>query len=342
MRLRTCLWDVVPFTGMVLMEGCTVGLTIMAKTAMARGMSHFVFVLYSNALASLILLPSSFIFYRITIAQNLAFTGLSYSSPILACGMGNLIPAFSFILSIILRMGKVDLRKSSSQAKTFGTLISIMGAIMVIVYKGPAIRRASSPSHSNQLRVSPPFLLYSSTPENWVLGGLLLAAASLSVSIWNIIQAGTVKEYPEVMTVLSFYSLFGTIQCAVVSIIAERDLTAWKLKLDMELVVIVLTAVFGSVIRSSVQVWCMRMKGPVYVAMFKPLTIVMAVIAGIIFFGDSLHFGSVVGAFIVGMGYYGVMWGQIREEEMKEDSGDHSLGSSSTQKVPLLENEVEV
>ena len=40
---------------------------------------------------------------RITIAQNLAFVGLSYSSPIRACGMGNLIPTFSFLLSIILR-----------------------------------------------------------------------------------------------------------------------------------------------------------------------------------------------------------------------------------------------
>lgn len=40
---------------------------------------------------------------RITIAQNLAFVGLSYSSPIVACGMANQSPAFSFILGILLR-----------------------------------------------------------------------------------------------------------------------------------------------------------------------------------------------------------------------------------------------
>ncbi|OVA03714.1 hypothetical protein BVC80_1431g29 [Macleaya cordata] len=49
---------------MVVMEGCTVGLTIMTKTVMARGMSPYVFVVYSNALSSLILLVSFFIFHR--------------------------------------------------------------------------------------------------------------------------------------------------------------------------------------------------------------------------------------------------------------------------------------
>lgn len=58
------LWEVIPFSVMVLMEGCTVGLTIMTKTVMAKGMSQFVFVVYSNALSSIILLPYSLIFRR--------------------------------------------------------------------------------------------------------------------------------------------------------------------------------------------------------------------------------------------------------------------------------------
>lgn len=56
--------EVAQFVVMVIMEGCTIGLTILAKTAMSNGMSPFVFVLYTNALASLILLPYSFFFHR--------------------------------------------------------------------------------------------------------------------------------------------------------------------------------------------------------------------------------------------------------------------------------------
>ncbi len=62
MGVRDVLGEVVPFTVMVTMEGCTIGLTILAKTAMTNGMSPFVFVVYTNALASILLLPYSFIF----------------------------------------------------------------------------------------------------------------------------------------------------------------------------------------------------------------------------------------------------------------------------------------
>ena len=53
-----------PMVGMVMAECAQVGLMIMGKVAMSHGMSNFIFVFYSNALASLILLPSSFLFHR--------------------------------------------------------------------------------------------------------------------------------------------------------------------------------------------------------------------------------------------------------------------------------------
>jgi hypothetical protein len=43
------------------------------------------------------------------------------------------------------------------------------------------------------------------------------------------------------MKIASFYSLAGTIQCAIFSLIVERDLNAWKLRLNMELLLIVIT-----------------------------------------------------------------------------------------------------
>ncbi|KAG9160565.1 hypothetical protein Leryth_020712 [Lithospermum erythrorhizon] len=120
------LEDVLPCISMLLVEACTIFLTIAASTAMARGMSPFVFVVYTNALASIILLPYSFISDRdkiqrplftshllwrvfllgligVTIAQNLAFLGLFYSSPIVAISMANIVPALSFMLTAMLK-----------------------------------------------------------------------------------------------------------------------------------------------------------------------------------------------------------------------------------------------
>jgi hypothetical protein len=64
MGLRSNLMGLVPFAAMVVVECLDVGLTTLSKAAMSKGMSHYVFVVYSNALATLILIPSSFIIHR--------------------------------------------------------------------------------------------------------------------------------------------------------------------------------------------------------------------------------------------------------------------------------------
>jgi len=43
--------------------------------------------------------------------------------------------------------------------------------------------------------------------------------------------------------------------------------------------------------RSVVYTWAMRKKGPVYVAMFSPLGMVIAIGMGVIFLGESLYLG---------------------------------------------------
>ena len=53
-----------PFVAMIMVECLDVGLSTLGKAAMNRGMNHFVFVVYSNALATLILLPLAFFFNR--------------------------------------------------------------------------------------------------------------------------------------------------------------------------------------------------------------------------------------------------------------------------------------
>ncbi|KAK8526480.1 hypothetical protein V6N12_020951 [Hibiscus sabdariffa] len=306
--------DVAAFTVMVIMEACTIALTILAKTALTGGLSPFVLVVYTNAVASSLLLPFSFLYHRrertqqslfpfplllrmfflglsgIAVSQNLAFLGLSYSSPIVVCATGLLLPSISFFLSIILRTTKLGWGSSGCQAKLIGTLISITGIIVVELYGGPFIP-TSPVSLAHPLQLIPIHFVFYSTPDRWVLGGLLLAAANLSLSILNIIQVGTVKQYPQVMKVASFYSLVGTIQCLVFSLCMERDLDAWKLKHKRDLLLIIVTGTFGSIIRSNVHLTCTRMKGPFYVPMFKPCGILFATIFGTSFFTNSLQYG---------------------------------------------------
>ncbi|KAJ4973676.1 hypothetical protein NE237_006850 [Protea cynaroides] len=355
LNLRKNARVVMPYAGMMMVEFMDVGLTTLSKAAMSRGMSHYVFIVYSNAMATLILLPFSLLFTRsnrppltfsllcrffllglvgITLMQNCIFTGISLSSPTLGSALGNLVPAFTFILAVISRVEKVDMRSRGSQLRVLGSLVLITGAFIVTLYKGPSIGTTPSsnpsqiPTNSNSL-----------TASNWVLGGLILSAGCLSLSIWHTLQAATLKKYPAEMIVISFNSFFGTIQCAVVALILERNPAAWTLKPDLELLSIFYSAVIGSVATPCVMTWCIQEKGPVFVAMFKPLGIAIAAWMGVMFLGDTLYLGSIVGAIIIVIGFNGVIWGQSKEERRIKEGND-GIQSSAVfiDKAPLLQN----
>ncbi|KAL5796922.1 hypothetical protein ACOSQ2_001742 [Xanthoceras sorbifolium] len=355
MELGSCLQNTVIFAAMVTVECTDVGLSVISKAAMTQGMNNFVAVVYYNALATLILVPY-FLFRRNKRAsltpslvrrffflsligssgQIIYFTGIKLSSPTLSSAMGNLIPIFTFLLAIIFRMEKLDIRRSSSQAKSLGAIIAVTGAFIVTLYKGPPLLMISSTSYS-----APHQLLLSQGLE-WIIGGLLLALTCLGSAIWNVVQAATVKEYPEEMTIVFFFTFFITIQAGIFSVIVERNLNAWKLKTDVEIIAIVCQAILGSLFRISIHTWCLRKKGPVYVAMFRPLGMVIAVVLTVIFLGYTLYLGSVVGGTVIALGFYTLMWGQMNENSnMVLESEDSSL-ESACQRTPLVQTNEEI
>lgn len=344
--------DVLPFTVMVALECTNVGTNTLFKAATDRGMSYYVFVVYSYALASLLLLPSP-LFHRRTVLPPLSssiiaklfllgligsasllsgYKGIEYGSPTLASAMSNVIPAFTFILAIIFRMEKLAWRSSTSQAKILGTVVSITGAIVVIFYKGPSLTIL----HPESSLVPQGELLHSTSTSRWIIGGLLLGVEYILTPIWYILQAQIIKEYPAELVVVFFYNFFAAIITGAVSSVAVPNRAAWILKPDISLAAIVYSGVIGSFLSNSIHAWVLHRKGPVYIAMFKPLSIAIAAAMGIIFLGDTLHLGSIIGSAVISMGFYAVMWGKATEE-IYEDCATQDLESSS-EKAPLLQS----
>jgi len=85
--------------------------------------------------------------------------------------------------TVYFRERELNLRSPGIQVQVMGVLVSIMGALVAEFYKGPLVRPSS-----HHLRQTKKLLVFSSTPEFWLLGGALLAAASFSLSISNFIQ----------------------------------------------------------------------------------------------------------------------------------------------------------
>ncbi|XP_042053324.1 WAT1-related protein At3g28050-like isoform X2 [Salvia splendens] len=261
-----------------------------------------------------------------------SYSGVNYSSPTLSTAMLNLVPAFAYILAIIFRLEEVDFRRLSTVAKSLGTVVSISGAFVVTFYNGPAI--LNTPLTSSSLT----HLALSST-QNWALGGFLLASGAFAVASWCILQAFILEMYPAEMIVVAFYCLFVTIQSSVVTLIAEREATIWRIDTRIGLYAILFSAIFNIACRLYVTSWCIWKKGPLFVALFKPLAIVVAVIIGVIFMKETLYLGSLAGAFVLVVGFYAVIWGKSKEEKIKINNDTES---SNNQALLLHQNTDEV
>ncbi|KAB1205909.1 hypothetical protein CJ030_MR7G027906 [Morella rubra] len=106
----------------------------------------------------------------------------------------------------------------------------------------------------------------------------------------------------------------------------------------MELVLIVSIGVFEGLICASVHQWYSQSKCPFYVPMFKPFGIFFATI--FVLASSKIDF-IMAGAIIVGIGYYAVMWAQVREDEAREDHSAEIVDSIE-KRVPLLQEEMQV
>ncbi|XP_052173446.1 WAT1-related protein At3g28050-like isoform X3 [Diospyros lotus] len=253
------------------------------------------------------------------------------------------------------RMEEIHFRRSSTLAKTTGTLVSIIGALIVILYKGPSIvMTLSLPNTPQQLLMQ---------RSNFVIGGVLLIIDCVAASAFIItqvvlekisemvetsryntnhqhfslcFQALLLARYSAELIIVFFYCFFVAIMSAMFSLVVERDLAAWSLQPTLRLLTILYSGLIGSAAQVSIITWCLHKRGPVFVAMFHPLGIIIAAAVDIIFLGDSLYLGSMVGSIVIVIGFYSVMWGKANEAKVK-DNGASSLESSSEQ-APLLQS----
>ncbi|KAL3511254.1 hypothetical protein ACH5RR_030655 [Cinchona calisaya] len=339
--------NALPYVGMVVSQFAQVGLLIVSKQAILSGMTTFSFAFYSSALASLILLTCSYLFNRSAcpqlscnfvgccfliglfgfLVQIFGYAGTLYASATLTSAMMNLIPGFTFVLTVIFRMEIVDRRSFSTLAKSIGTIVAIIGALVATLYQGPPL--LSIPSHSN-LTLHP--LTQSSS---WLLGGLLLGIDCVISSLFIIAQAFVLKKYPVELIIMFVYSCFVAILSVAASLILERDLSSWSLKSKTRLFAVIYAGCFGNVFQVTIGAWCVRKKGPLFVTTFHPLGVVIATAVGVIFLHDTIYLGSLVGSVIIVIGFYSVMWGKAKERKVVDDNVVKSLESGS-EKVPLL------
>ncbi|CAN0841556.1 WAT1-related protein At4g28040, partial [Linum grandiflorum] len=239
----------------------------------------------------------------VTANQNAYFQGINLASSTAATAIINLIPAFTFVFAAILGMEKVNIRSSRSGAKIFGTVICVVGAMAMALTKGPKLLNS--------------FIDH----NNWLMGCLLLFASSILWSMWTILQVPIAATCPDLMYSSAWLCSLATIQSTMVTLFLERKkgFSAWKLNSFFELGCCLYSGV-SLALTFLGQAWCVGERGPVFPAIFNPLCTVITAIFATIFLHEQTYIGGLIGAVIVIMGLYLVLWGKAEdmEEKVKE------------------------
>ncbi|ESW16461.1 hypothetical protein PHAVU_007G158600 [Phaseolus vulgaris] len=300
---------------------------IISKAAMNKGMSNYVFVVYRHAVAFFVMAPLAWFFERKVkqkmtlsifmkilvlsllepvIDQNLYFLGMKYTTATFAVTMTNMLPAITFVFACILRLEKINIRSIRSQAKVVGTVATVSGAMIMTLIKGPVLFGSHvSNAHSQNNGTS---------TQHSMTGFVMITIGCFCWASFMILQAITLKTYPAALSLSAWICLMGTIEGAAVALVMERGHpSVWSLKFDMRLLCAVYAGITCSGVGYYLQGVVMKSRGPVFVTAFSPLCMIIVAIMGFFILAEQVFLGRMIGAIIICLGLYSVVWGKSKD-----------------------------
>uniref|UniRef100_A0A9I9CG50 WAT1-related protein n=1 Tax=Cucumis melo TaxID=3656 RepID=A0A9I9CG50_CUCME len=299
-----------PFFAVVFLQFGLAGMDILSKAALNQGMSNYVLVVYRHAVATIVIAPFALIFDKPVIDQNLYFLGMKYTTATFAAAMCNILPAITFVMAWILRLEKVRIKSIRSQAKIVGTVATVGGAMIMTLMKGPILElfwvkeRGTNPQQSGEISL-----------QHTIKGSIMITIGCFSWACFMILQAITLKAYPAELSLTAWICLLGTAEGTVVALVMERGNPAvWSITWGTKLLAAVYSGIFCSGLAYYIQGLVMKDKGPVFVTAFSPLSMVIVAIMSSFILGERLYFGRVLGAVVIIVGLYLVVWGKNKDE----------------------------
>lgn len=319
-----------PYFGVILIQLAYGGSNILCKLALDQGISYLVFIVYRHIIALAILGPLAYFLERkqrpaltksialkifvlalfgTTIFLTTYYAGLDYTSATVASAMNCVIPALTFSLAVILRMEKVNINEAKGRAKIIGALVCIAGALTFTLWKGQLLggitNHALIVAKDDQANHSA-----KQFKEDWIKGSFLLLISYVAYSVWLIMQRVVYEVYPAKLSINALICVFAIVQSSALALIFDRKATSWELGWNVELVTVLYTGAIISGLTNYLQTFCVSKKGPVFIAMFFPLLLVIVAVFSAFFLAEKLHLGSLIGALIIVAGLYIVLWGK--------------------------------
>ncbi|KAF3781452.1 WAT1-related protein [Nymphaea thermarum] len=317
-----------PVVLMVMVQVVLAGMNVLYKLSVAEGISLRVLIAYRFLFGAALLCPFAFFaerknrtkltwmvvgqafccgFFGSTLAQNFYISAMRMTSATFVSAMANLLPAITFVLAILFRLERLAIRTAAGQAKVVGTLICIAGAMLLTFYKGPSFNFWTIHAH----------LLHHHAgglePSNPSLGSLLATASNFCYAMWLIIQAKMTERYPHPYSNTALICLMAAIQSTFIAAVTDRDPASWKLAWNVKFLTVAYAGILVTALMMPPISWCLQKRGPLFVSVFNPLMLIIVALLGSLLLDEILHLGSILGAALIIVGLYSVLWGKGKE-----------------------------
>ncbi|XP_061363748.1 WAT1-related protein At4g08300-like [Gastrolobium bilobum] len=348
-KLSKGLRKLKPYLAMVSLQFGYSGMYVITMVSFKHGMSHWILSVYRHVVAALLITPFALVLERKTrpkmtlpiflrivalaflepvLDQNLYNMGMKMTSTTFASATINVLPAITFVMALIFRLETVNLRKFHSLAKVIGTVITVSGAMVMTLYKGPAfqiIKGGGAINHHGTAATEP-------SDQHWVVGTLMLIASCGGWAGFFILQSFTLKMYPAELSLTAWICLLGIVEGSIASLIFERDFSVWAIGWDSRLLACVYSGVICSGMAYYVQGVVTRERGPVFVTSFSPLCMIITAALGSLVLAEQVHLGSIFGAILIVSGLYTVVWGKSKDSPNTTD-----VRKGEVQELPIKE-----
>lgn len=126
----------------------------------------------------------------------------------------------------------MNIRCKSGKAKIIGSLVCIVGGLLLVLYKGVPLFDQSHSKHENQSHHSH---FTRTGSEKWTLGCIALSAGTIFWSSWFVVQSKIGNRYPCQYTSTAIVTFFGAIQSAILSFSTSRELSVWVPRGNIEI-----------------------------------------------------------------------------------------------------------
>ncbi|KAH7663598.1 WAT1-related protein [Dioscorea alata] len=328
-----------PYMAMVVVQVIFAGMALTSKAAFNHGMNTFIFLFYRQAFSVLLLLPLSLLFGRknatslpfklllkiffwsligLTVNLNVYNVAIKFTSTTVATAATNAIPVLTFILAVLLKMETLNPKRMPGILKSLGIAFCLAGVLVIAFYKGPQVISMNS-NHPTMHGSVANHHVISNSMRTWIKGTFLMVLATIAWSSWIVSQGFLLNEYPHQLIFQTLCAIFSTFQSFLVAIAFERHLSKWKLHLDVGLYAIAYGGIFVGAIGFYLQTWSIDKKGPVFAAIFTPLSLVITTALSAFLLNEITYFGSVLGAVLMVIGLYCVLWGKIKEKKPRDE-----------------------